>query len=64
MDDEGFGSDAVMDEAGQDGANSVALGVRIFPTNFVVDPDGAVQFVHVGFDEGVEAEIRELLDLD
>ena len=63
-DDEGFGFDAVMDEAGQDGANSVALGVRIFPANFVIDPDGVVRFVHVGFDEGVEEQIRGLLDLD
>ena len=37
------------------------FGVRSFPTSFVIDRDGKIIGVHVGFDEGDEAAYEEQL---
>jgi len=58
-----------MLENGQDDADVVGgtFGVYSYPTSFLIDGDGRVLFVHVGFDEGdekkLEAEIQKVLAL-
>ena len=56
----GFDFPAVMDLEGQKGTIASALGVKAFPTNLVVGPDGTVRFASVGFNEPV---IRKYLGL-
>jgi peroxiredoxin len=57
-------------ENGKDGAEVVrkVFGVTIFPTSFLIDREGRVMYVHVGFEAGdekhLEEQIRELLGLE
>ena len=37
------------------------FGVRSFPTSFIIDQNGRIVRVHVGFDEGDEAKYEEQL---
>ena len=57
-------------ENGKDGAEVVRkqFGVTTFPTSFLIDRDGRVMYVHVGFEAGdekhLEEQIRGLLGLE
>ena len=55
--DSGFTFTPIVD-SGKQGADSKALGVRAYPTNIVIGPDGKVLHASVGFNETV---IRKLL---
>ena len=56
----GFDFPAVMDLKGHERDIANALGVKAFPTNLVIGPDGRVRFASVGFNEPV---IRKYLGL-
>lgn len=57
-DKSGYTFPAVIDVAGEAGANARSLRAKAFPTNIVVGPDGRVLYASVGYDE---VRIRELL---
>lgn len=54
----GFTFPAMMQEKGE---VSASFGVRAYPTNYLIGPDGKVIWRGVGFEEEV---VRELLGLD
>ena len=54
----GFIFPAMMQEKGE---VSASFGVRAYPTNYLIGPDGKVIWRGVGFEEEV---VRELLGLD
>ena len=57
--DSGFTFDALLD-AKAPGSNAKALGVRAYPTNFVIGPDGTLLYASTGFEE---PRLRALLGL-
>ena len=48
-------------ENGEDEEEVVSklFGVRVFPTSFVIDENGKVMYMHIGFDEGDENQFEE-----
>ena len=54
----GFTFPAMMQAKGE---VSTSFGVRAYPSNYLIGPDGRVIWRGVGFDEG---EVRKLLGLD
>jgi len=54
----GFTFPAMMQDKGE---VSTSFGVRAYPSNYLIGPDGRVIWRGVGFDEG---EVRTLLGLD
>ena len=51
-------------ENGEDDAEVVqsTFMVRYFPTTFLVDRDGMIRFLHVGFEEGDEDRLAEEIE--
>lgn len=40
------------------------FGVRVFPTSFLIDENGKVMYMHIGFDEGDEEKFeKEIVSL-
>ena len=38
--------------------------VGVFPTSFMIDPEGRIKYCHIGFDKGDEEKLeKEILDL-
>lgn len=53
-------------ENGKDAAEvvSATFGVAIFPTSMLVDKEGKVRIVHIGFDDGDDVKLeKEILSL-
>jgi len=59
-DDEGFAFPALLERGAQVGHAARDLGVKAYPTNIVLDPDGKVLYASVGWNE---AAVRSVLGL-
>ncbi len=55
----GFTFPVPMDRTGEAASS---LGLRGYPTTYIIHKDGTIQAVHVGFRPGVELKLREELD--
>lgn len=55
---------AVVDPDGHEGDLAEAIGVRLFPVNVVVGPDGVVQAIAQGWTDEIAARLRNAPRLD